>query len=226
MTGLRQPVRRVGWPEPTLQRHPQPRSGRHNAAARTGAPEECHTLAVSDQATLHPGPLAAYALSVLNALYRWLIEQRYVLANPFAGVKVRGGRPAQLDTSHAFTEHEWKLVRVVAEGLEWSYGWGEPAAQRLRFMLDFAYATALRISELVGAQLGAIDSDAHGDTWIRVVGKGHKAGNVVLPPLARVALDRYLVQRRLPVTPSKWRPSTPLVGSLGEDDSPLGACGG
>ena len=61
-------------------------------------------------------------------LYRWLIEQRYVLANPFAGVKVRGGRPAQLDTSHAFTEHEWKLVRVVADGLEWSYGWSEPAA--------------------------------------------------------------------------------------------------
>ena len=27
----------------------------------------------------------AYALSVLNALYRFLIEQRYVLANPFAG---------------------------------------------------------------------------------------------------------------------------------------------
>jgi len=162
---------------------------------------------------------AAYALSVLNALYRWLIEQRYVLANPFAGVKVRGGRPAQLDTSHAFTEHEWKLVRVVADGLEWSYGWSEPAAQRLRFMLDFAYATGLRISELAGAQLGAIDSDPHGDTWIRVVGKAHKAGKVVLPPLASAALDRHLVQRGLPVTPSKWRPSTPLVGSLGEDGS-------
>jgi integrase len=77
---------------------------------------------------------------------------------------VRGGRPAQLDTSHAFTKHEWKLVRVVADGLGWSYGWREPAAQRLRFMLDFAYATVLRISELVGAKLGAIDSDAHGDT--------------------------------------------------------------
>jgi hypothetical protein len=51
---------------------------------------------------------------------------------------VRGGRPAQLDTSHAFTKHEWKLVRVVADGLGWSYGWREPAAQRLRFMLDFA----------------------------------------------------------------------------------------
>ena len=95
-----------------------------------------------------------------------------MLANPFAGVKVRGSRPAQLDTSHAFTEHEWKLVRVVADGLEWSYGWSEPAAQRLRFMLDFAYATGLRISELVGALLGAIEADAHGDTWIRVGGKG------------------------------------------------------
>jgi site-specific recombinase XerD len=161
---------------------------------------------------------AAYALSMLNALYRWLIEQRYVLANPFAGVKVRGGRPAQLDTAHAFTEHEWKLARVFAEGLEWSYGWSEPAAQRLRFMLDFAFAKGLRISELVGAKLGAIDSDAHGDTWSRVIGKGHKAGKVVLPPLAR-ALNRYLVQRGLPATPSKWRPSTLLIGSLGEDGS-------
>ena len=47
-------------------------------------------------------------------------------------------------------------------------------------MLDFAYATGLRISELVGAKLGAIDSDAHGDTWIRVIGKGRKAGKVVI----------------------------------------------
>lgn len=101
--------------------------------------------------------------------------------------------------------------------LEWSYGWSEPAAQRLRFVLDFAYSTGLRISELVGAQLGAIELDARGDAWIRVVGKGHKAGKVVLPPLARAGLDRYLVQRGLPVTPSKWRPSTPLIGSLGDE---------
>lgn len=159
----------------------------------------------------------AYALSVLNALYRWLIEQRYVLANPFAGVKVRGSRPAQLDTARAFTEHEWRLARVVADGLEWSYGWSEAAAQRLRFVLDFAYSTGLRIGELVDARLGAIESDARGDVWIRVVGKGHKVGKVVLPPLARAGLDRYLVQRGLPVTPSMWLPSTPLIGSLDDE---------
>ncbi|WP_375142825.1 phage integrase family protein [Aquincola tertiaricarbonis] len=192
-------------------RHPSPR------ARWVGAPQPRSSPAWRPFAGDLSARSAAYALSVLNALHRWLIEQRYVLANPFAGVKVRGGRPAQLDTSHAFAEHECKLVRVVADGLESSYGWSEPAAQRLRFMLDFAYATGLPISELVGALLGAIEADAHGDTWIRVVGKGHKAGKVVLPPLARAALDRYLVQRGLPVTPSKWRPYTPLIGSLGDD---------
>jgi site-specific recombinase XerD len=35
--------------------------------------------------------------------------------------------------------------------------------------------------------------------------------------LAHAALDRYLVQRGLPVTASKWRPSTPLIGSLGDE---------
>jgi site-specific recombinase XerD len=163
------------------------------------------------------GRSAAYALSVLNAMYRWLIEQRYLLANPFAGVKVRGAGAAQLATARVFTEGEWGLLRTVADGLEWSYGWQAPAAQRLRFVLDFAYATGLRAGELVGASLGAIERDAQGDHWLHVVGKGSKAARVVLPLLAHAALDRYLVQRGLPITPSKWKPSTPLIGSLDDE---------
>ncbi|CAN7784222.1 phage integrase family protein [Cupriavidus necator] len=160
----------------------------------------------------------AYALSVLGAMYRWLIQQRYVLANPFAGIKVRGsGRTAPLDTSHAFTEGEWLLVRTLANGLEWSYGWDAVAAQRLRFVLDFGYATGLRASELVGATLGGIEIEPHGDHWLNLIGKGAKAGKVALPPLARIALDRYLVERGLPVTPARWDPHTPLIGSLGQE---------
>ncbi|MGT2453995.1 phage integrase family protein [Cupriavidus basilensis] len=160
----------------------------------------------------------AYALSVLGAMFRWLIQQRYVLANPFAGIKVRGSaRAAPLDTSHAFTEGEWLLVRTLANGLEWSYGWEAPAAQRLRFVLDLAYATGLRASELVSATLGGIEIDAHGDHWLSLVGKGAKAGKVALPPLARTALERYLVERGLPVTPARWDPNTPLIGGLGQD---------
>ena len=157
---------------------------------------------------------AAYALSVLGALFRWLIEQRYVLANPFAGVKVRGTRPGALDTGRAFSDGEWSLLRTVADGLEWSYAWEEAAAQRLRFVLDFGYATGLRAGELVGAKLAHIEVDDHGDQWLKVIGKGAKAGKVALPPMAREALDRYLFQRGLPVTPEKWKPSTPIVGNL------------
>ncbi|GAQ27251.1 site-specific integrase [Ralstonia insidiosa] len=160
----------------------------------------------------------AYALSVLGAMFRWLIQQRYVLANPFAGVKVRGsGRTGALDASHAFTEGEWALARTIADGLEWSYGWDAPAAQRLRFVLDFGYATGLRASELVSAKLGDIETSRQGDHWLNLVGKGGRAGKVALPPLARGALDRYLVERGLPVTQARWNPKTPLIGGLGLD---------
>jgi site-specific recombinase XerC len=43
------------------------------------------------QGALSPRSVA-YALSVIGALFRWLIEQRYSLANPFAGVKVGSGQ--------------------------------------------------------------------------------------------------------------------------------------
>ena len=71
--------------------------------------------------------------------------------------------------------------------------------------------------ELVHATLGSIEVDAHGDHWLHVVGKGSKAGKVVLPGLARGVLDRHLAQRGLPVTPAKWNPTTPLLGSLDEE---------
>jgi site-specific recombinase XerD len=160
----------------------------------------------------------AYALTVLNALFRWLVEQRYVLANPFAGLKVRGaGKGGALSAGRSFSAGEWSLVRVVADGLEWSYGWSTPAAHRLRFLLDFSYATGLRASEFVGARLGDVQQDDSGAHWLKLVGKGAKAARVALPPLARTALDRYLVQRGLPVTPAKWKPDTHLLGRVETD---------
>jgi site-specific recombinase XerD len=158
---------------------------------------------------------AAHSLSVLGAMFRWLVEQRYVLANPFAGVKVRAGaRSVALDASHAFTEGEWQLVRTLADGLEYSDGWTVTAAQRLRFVLDFAYATGLRASELVNTTLRQVTTDERSDHWLRVIGKGQKAGKVALPPLAWGALTRHLVERGLPITPSRWQPDTPLIATL------------
>ena len=161
----------------------------------------------------------AYALSVLGAMFRWLVEQRYVLANPLSGIKVRGGgKSAPLDAGRSFTDAEWSLIRTVSDGLEWSYGWSEDAAFRLRFLLDFCYGTGLRAGELVGASLGAIRQDNEGDSWVHVIGKGSKPGKVALPPLAQQALDRYLMHRGMSTIPAKWRPDAAVVGSLADDD--------
>jgi site-specific recombinase XerD len=159
-----------------------------------------------------------YTVTVLGAMYRWLVEQGYVRSNPFAGMKVRGASTsAPLDAQRVFAQGEWSLIRVVADGLEWSYGWTKEAAQRLRFLIDFCYATGLRASEFTGAVLGNIEVNGRNESWLHLVGKGAKEGKVSLPPLARAALDQYLIQRGLPVSPSKWEPSTPLLARLGED---------
>ncbi|MGJ7497814.1 phage integrase family protein [Variovorax sp. RT4R15] len=169
----------------------------------------------------------AYALSVAGALFRWLIQQRYTLANPFAGLKVRGAdRSQEQAVMRVFSEGEWAIVQSVAEGLEWGGGWEARAAQRLRFVLDFAYATGLRVSELVGGTLGQIEVDGHGDTWLHLSGKGGKAAKVALPSMARGALDRYLMQRQLPVTPSRWEPATALIGSIEGDEASMGSKSG
>jgi site-specific recombinase XerD len=120
-------------------------------------------------------------------------------ANPFAGVKVKAAkRGTPIDTDRGFSPHEWSLVRSVAEGIEWSDDWSQPAAQRLRFLLDFWRATGLRPHEMVSARLGDVGRDDRGDDCLHVVGKGQKEGNVAVPLSALAALEGYLVQRGFP----------------------------
>lgn len=71
--------------------------------------------------------------------------------------------------------------------------------------------------ELVSAKLGDIETDRQDDHWLNLVGKGSRAGKVALPPLARAAIDRYLVERGLPITRARWDPKTPMIGGLGLD---------
>lgn len=162
---------------------------------------------------------AAYALQVLGALFRWLIAQRYVLANPLAGVRVRAGtRAAPLDMQRSFTEHEWSLIMSVAQSVELEQTWSEDAIARLKFVLNFSYATGLRAAELAGAVLG--DSvERRGDMWLQVRGKGQKEGLVAAPPLAKNALSQYLAYRGLPITVARWDPSTPLIASLAASEA-------
>lgn len=57
----------------------------------------------------------AYALSLAGAVFRWLIQQRYCLANPFPRIKVRGvSAAAPQALQRAFGEGEWAVNRVTS----------------------------------------------------------------------------------------------------------------
>jgi site-specific recombinase XerD len=160
---------------------------------------------------------AAYALTVINNLFGWLVNQRYLLANPFSKVKVAAAeRKRVVDVSRAFTEAEWSLVRTIANDLERKHGWQEPAAARVRFLLDLSYATGLRAGELVRLRLKQVVEE-EGAWWIDLVGKGNKAGRVALPPLGLSALQRNLQERGLSVELRRWTAELPLVANLQEE---------
>jgi integrase/recombinase XerD len=87
----------------------------------------------------------------------------------------------------ALTESQIEAILDAIEG-------DGPLALRDRAILELLYASGLRISELVGLDLDALDID---DGVVRVLGKGSKERVVPVGRGARGALERYLAGGRL-----------------------------
>ncbi|MCP3983166.1 MAG: site-specific tyrosine recombinase XerD [bacterium] len=69
----------------------------------------------------------------------------------------------------------------------------DPLEVRDRAMLEVLYGAGLRVSELVGLPLAAVDARAG---WVRVVGKGRKERIVPVGEPALLAIERYLHEAR------------------------------
>jgi integrase/recombinase XerC len=136
-------------------------------------------------ATLHgkgqsPRSLARI-LSSWRGLFEWLARQREVAANPCAGVRApRAPRylPEALSPDDA--------VRLVSHEDDSELG------TRDRALFELAYSCGLRVSELTGLDLGAIDGKT-GE--VRVTGKGSKTRIVPVGAPALAAIDRWLAAR-------------------------------
>jgi integrase/recombinase XerD len=141
-------------------------------------------LPVGDgEARLAPASIAR-GLVAVRSFHRFCASEGLLESDPSEQVgapRVPQGIPKALD------EREIDGILHSVEGQA-------PRAQRDRAILEVLYATGVRISELVGLDLGDVDLD---DGIARVLGKGDKERVVPMGRAARAELGRYCADGRL-----------------------------
>ncbi len=129
---------------------------------------------------------AARYTSALKRFYRYLLRENLIAFDPtlnLDGPKLPRALPKT-------------LTEADVERLLDSAGDGTALDLRDRAMLETLYATGLRVSELVGLKLTALNLN---DGVLRVTGKGNKDRLVPLGEEAVRWLQRYLAEARPPL---------------------------
>jgi site-specific recombinase XerD len=148
------------------------------------------------------------AVTILNALFTWLVQARYLASNPWVLVNRKlGDDRAQDDdiTSRAFTPQAWTAMLQQLR-----HAPDTAANQRLRWLLPFVEATGLRAAELIQAQRQHLKPTAKG--WLlRVHGKGRRNRTVPVSSSAMEATQLYFKQRGLNF--DEALPHMPLLAS-------------
>jgi integrase/recombinase XerD len=137
----------------------------------------------------------ARALAAVRSFHRFCVEEGLLRSDPSEEVgapRVPQGIPKALTE----TEVEALLDAVPGDG---------PRPRRDRAILELLYAGGLRISELVGLDLGDVDLY---DGLVRVLGKGNKERVAPLGRTAREAVGDYLTTGRPQLA---GRTSTPAL---------------
>jgi len=129
---------------------------------------------------------AARYTSTLKRFYRYLLRENLITADPTLNLD-SPKLPRSLPKSLTEADVERLLDSANAE---------TPLSLRDRAMLETLYATGLRVSELVGLKLTALNIN---DGVLRVTGKGNKDRLVPLGEEAVEWLRRYLADARPPL---------------------------
>jgi integrase/recombinase XerC len=134
---------------------------------------------------LHRGGLSGRSiqrfLSAARSFYRYLLREKLVTHNPLIGVTAPKS-PKRLPKTLS-AEQTGALVGIDAT---------DPLGFRDLAILELFYSSGLRLAELVGLDLDAVDLD---DATVRVTGKGAKTRVLPVGRFARAALTRWLAAR-------------------------------
>jgi integrase/recombinase XerD len=124
----------------------------------------------------------ARALVAMRGLFRHLVGERWLEADPTALIDApRTARrlPGVLG--------EEAIVRLIAQPPDTARGRRDAA------MIELAYASGLRVSELIALQLSEVNLHAG---FVRVTGKGKKTRVVPLHASARERIERWIADDR------------------------------
>lgn len=159
----------------------------------------------SAQAGLSKTTLARRTASV-RSFTHWLRRQGEVETDPGARLK-----SPKADHSLPRVISQPQLQQVF-DLLTRNASEGEPVAIRDLAIIELLYASGLRVSELVGLNLGDIDLDR---LTVRVMGKGSKERVVPFGTPAATALSDYLVRGRAVLVEGKAPTHAFFVGARG-----------
>jgi len=122
-------------------------------------------------------------LTTLRNLYRYLLEKGVLVTDPTANLAA----PRQW---HSLPKY---LNKKQIDDLMAVPDQTKPQGLRDRAMLEFLYATGLRVSELCHARVSDLDQNMG---FVRVVGKGNKHRLVPVGKTALQAVEHYLASGR------------------------------
>ena len=120
-------------------------------------------------------------LSAVRSFFRYLIREGLLDANPAADVPAPRGPKRLPKTLDA--DQMGRLLELPQT---------DPLAVRDWAMMELLYSSGLRLAELVGLDIGAVDL---ADGTVRVTGKGNKTRVVPVGSHARTAIAKWLQQR-------------------------------
>ncbi|MGZ8256608.1 MAG: tyrosine-type recombinase/integrase [Gallionella sp.] len=165
-----------------------------------------------------------HAITIVSNLFEWLVRVQYCVFNPWSAVSkslviASSDSSPDVEFMRAFSVGQWNYLIAQLHGDS-----DDKHLIRLRFVLPFAYATGLRISELVDATVGRIYTmplaEGVGVRWmLKVFGKGGKWRAVPIPSEVMTALQIYFEHRGLNLDITSNAVNTPLIASEIGDSS-------
>lgn len=145
----------------------------------------------------------AQAITIINALFSYLVEAGYLSGNPLGLMrrKVKRGSLNKTKVIERFLEQAlWKLVIDYVENLPKTTQREQKEYERIRYLFHLLYLLGPRVSEIANATMQSV-KNIRGKWWWQVTGKGQKTQLIPINDSMLGALIRYRQFYDLPQLP-------------------------